>query len=221
MKGNRKELPREKAKRLGIGALNEEELLALVLRSGQQGKDVFQLAASVLEKAGGFDRLFPLDLADLNSVKGIKEAKAFELLAVFEIAKRQAFFKIEERTVFGDPEELASWLRLRTGFEEREVFTVLYLNGRGALIEAEDLFKGDSRRSVVGTDIIMRRALYRKASHLIVAHNHPGGDPRPSPEDRKLTAQIKEACRFLNMELTDHIIVGPSSYFSFKSEGLL
>lgn len=214
-------LPREKALKYGISSLNNNELLALILKSAYKDKNVFKMSEELIELAGGFSKLPTLTYEELIQVKGIKKAKAMELLAILEVSKRLSKFdSISERKNV-NLDDLIKYLRLKIGFKSQEEFFVIYLNGLGKIIKDETLFKGTSDRSIVGIDEIFRKALLIKARAIVIAHNHPSGDCRPSSCDIEITKQVNEAGKLMGIVLLDHIIISFDNYYSFKREGLL
>ena len=215
------ELPREKARRLGLSALNDEELLSILLGSAGRGGNVFALAEEILEMAGGLSGLLKLSYEELTAVRGIKEAKALSILTVFEICRRLLQPEKLEPAKLNEPGRVADWLRLQLGGEAQEQFLILFLNCRYELIRCEVLFKGSDTASLVAVRQILRKALLYRCVYLLAAHNHPSGHCSPSPADADLTLRLKEGAAYLDMELLDHIIVAPAAYFSFRQEKLL
>ena len=215
------ELPREKAKRCGLSALRDEELLAILLGSAGRGGNVFALAEEILEVSGGLSGLLKLSYEELTAVKGIKEAKALSILTVFEICRRLLEPRRIEKEKLNEPGRAADWLRLQLGGEAQEQFLIIFLNYRYEVIRYEVLFKGSDTASLVAVRQILRKALLYRAVYLLAAHNHPSGHCSPSEADVDLTLRLKEGALYLDMELLDHIIVAPAAYFSFRQEKLL
>lgn len=214
-------LPREKAINYGISSLNNSELLALVIKSAYKQKNVIDLSNDIIEYASGFDNLLSLSYEELISIKGIKKAKALEILAILEIAKRLSKVDYIKEDNLNNPSKIVDWIRFNIGFKNKEEFYVIYLNAAGKVIKSEVLFVGCKNSSVVGIDEVMRRAILLKSSAFVVCHNHPSGNVTPSFADKKITKDIKEAGELLSIKLLDHIIVSKDSYFSFLKEGLL
>jgi len=214
-------LPREKALNYGIEVLNDIELLSLILKSGYKGKSVFKLAEDIIDKANGIENLMSFKYDELISINGLGKAKALELLAIIEVSKRLTKLDKIASDDFTNPNELANWIKFNLAFSSQEEFFVIYLNSRGKVLKSEILFKGSNREAVIGIDEIIRRALLLKSSNLVVAHNHPGGNPSPSSKDIDLTKKLNESLKLMNMQLLDHIIVTQGSYFSFRSKDLL
>lgn len=214
-------LPREKAINYGISSLNNNELLALVIKSAYKQKNVLELSKDIIDSVNGFDNLLSLSYEELTAIKGIKKAKALEILAILEIAKRLSKVEYIKEENLNNPGKIVDWIRFNIGFKNNEEFYVIYLNAAGKVIKSEVLFVGSKNASVVGIDETMRRAILLKASAFVVCHNHPSGNVSPSFADKKITKELKGAGELLSIKLLDHIIVSKDSYFSFLKEGLL
>lgn len=215
------QLPREKALQYGISTLSDNELLALILKSACRDRNVFELAQDVISTANGFDNLLSLTYEELTAIKGIKKAKALELLAILEISKRLSKVDMINETQLDKPDKVVEWLRFSLGYSLQEEFFVVYLNARGNIIKAEVMYRGNAKASTVGIDEVLRKAILLKASMILVAHNHPSNNVSPSRADIDLTAKLHKASLLVGIPLVDHIIVGKSSYFSFKNHGML
>lgn len=214
-------LPREKALKYGISSLNNIELLALIIKFAYKDRNVMQLAEDVIKAADGFSNLLSLTYEELVAIKGIKKAKALEIMAILEIYKRLSKVDRISEPELNSPGKIVEWLRFQLSFSHQEEFFVVYLNARGNIIKSEVMFKGNSRSSLVGIDEILRKAILIKASMILVAHNHPSDNVEPSNADLELTARLSEASSMMGIPLIDHIIVGKSDYFSFKNHGML
>ena len=205
-------LPREKTLKYGINYLTNEELLALVIKTGPKGSNVFKLVEEIIEKANGFKNLLTLTYEELTSIKGIGKAKSLELLAIMDtISERQ----------LDTPDKIADWLRFEIAFSSQEEFVVIFLANSGRIIKHEILFKGSKNCSVVSPDEILRKAILYKAAAIVVCHNHPSDRVEPSQADLQLTSNLKRACSVMSIPLLDHIIVGKDSYYSFRENGVL
>ena len=214
-------LPREKALNFGISSLTNEELLALIIKSGYKDNDVFSLAKALIDKAGGFENLLSLNYEELMYIKGIKEAKASEIMAILEIAKRLTKIKVIKEDDIKSPNDIVDWLRFNIGFSNLEQFFVIYLNSSGRIVKSEVLFKGSKNTSIVGVDEVMRKAILLKSSGIVACHNHPSGRVHPSDADIELTESLKKASDMLGIKLLDHIIISKSDYYSFKQHNQL
>jgi len=213
-------MPREKAIEFGINSLTNNELLALVIKSAYKDKTVFDLANEVINTANGFKNILSLTYEELTNIKGIKNAKALEILAILEIARRLSSIEEVNEDSLSNPSKIVNWIRFNIGFCHCEEFFVIYINSRGKVIKSEVLFKGSKNASTVGVDEILRKAILLKSSCLVIAHNHPGDDCKPSNADLEITRRIKQSCILLDINFLDHIIISKSSYYSFKANGL-
>lgn len=215
-------MPREKALTYGFNSLNENELIALILKSAHKGSNVFKLADDLISKANGFNNLLSLNYEELITIKGIKKAKALEILAILEICKRLT----NVNSVFDNKSTLntkmiVDYLKFNIGYKTQEEFFVIFINGKGKILKAETMFKGTDDRTYVAIDEILRKALIIKAKGIVIAHNHPSDDSSPSSFDIELTKNIVEGCKHIGISFIDHIIVSKSNYYSFKSSGIL
>lgn len=214
-------LPREKAINYGITSLNNEELLALVIKSGHKDNTVFDISKQLINKANGFNNLLSLSYEELLEIKGINKAKALEILAILEIAKRLTNVDSVKEESLTSPGKIFDWLRFNIGFSNTEEFFVVYLSVSGKILKSEILFKGSKSQSIVAVDEVLRKAILLKSSGIVICHNHPSGNVDPSDNDRIITENLKKACDLMMIRLFDHIIVSNSGYYSFKQHGLL
>ncbi len=214
-------MPREKALEYGISSLNNNELLALVLKSAYKNKNVFELVNEILNLANGFNNLLSLSYEELVSIKGIKTAKALEIMAILEISKRLSKIDMINEKELSNPNKIVEWLRFNVAYSNQEEFFAVYLNAKGGIIKSEILFKGSKNSSIVAVDEILRKAILLKSSAIIVAHNHPSDDVNPSQNDIDLTKKLYKSSILIGVPLLDHIIIGKSSYFSFKNHFML
>lgn len=216
-----KMMPREKALEYGISSLNNNELLALIIKSAYKDRTVFELANDVIDQANGFKNLLSLTYEELTSIKGIKKAKAMEILAILEISKRLSKVDHISEAMLANPSKAVEWLRFTLGHSKQEEFLVVYLNTRNAVLKSEVLYKGNKHSANVSIDEVLRNALLINASYILVAHNHPSGDVKPSSADIELTEKLCDACNTIGIPLLDHIIVSKSGYFSFRNHSML
>lgn len=214
-------MPREKALEYGISSLSNNELLALVIKSAYKDTSVFELADNILKVANGFNNLLSLSYEELISIKGIKTAKALEILAILEISKRLTKIDTISEKQLLNPKAIVEWLRFNVGYSIQEEFFAIYINARGTIIKSEVMYKGSKNSSIVGVDEILRKAIILKASAIVVAHNHPSDDVSPSPNDLDITNKLYNASNMIGIPLLDHLIIGKSNYFSFKNHGML
>ena len=215
------ERPRERMLGHGADALSEAELLAILLRTGSGKRTAVDLARHLLTTYGGLRGLDQIAIQDLQGVHGIGTAKACQLKAALELAKRFGQQKWLQPERIHCSEEVYQFLKLRLRDLSREVFRVLYLTTRHDILADKVLFEGSLTESVVSTREIVMAALQHAAAAIILVHNHPSGDPHPSPEDKKVTDKIIHACRHFDIRVLDHIIISRDSFFSFADQGLL
>ena len=212
--------PREKLLARGPQALSDVELLAILLRTGMVGKNVFQLAEELLGP-GGIAGLLQASVQSLQLVKGLGPAKQAELLAVFELARRAMSQRLKEREVFQTPNAVKHYLQLQLAHKHHEVFAVLFLDSQNRLLALEELFRGTlSQTSVYPREVVMR-ALHHQAAAVVLSHNHPSGSVQPSRADEHLTQTLKASLALVDVRVLDHIIVGQGLAFSMAEQGLL
>lgn len=219
---NKEERPREKARISGISTLSNRDLLAIILRSGTNGISAMQLADMILNESGSLCDLMSLDFAQLNQIKGIKEAKALQLLSCFELSKRIAFDESRQMEIQVDhPKILADWLNKEIGFTSQEHFIVIFLDNKNKIISYKTLFIGSLNSSIVHPREVFKAAIEIKAAKIIVAHNHPSGDMEVSDADIVSTKALSETGKIVGIPLLDHLIVGKNKYISFAQKLLI
>lgn len=210
------ERPREKLKSLGVRALNDAELLGILLRSGTQGKSSVDLAKDLLMLCGSLNNLSSMDSTVLLSIKGIKQAKASEILALCEISRRMAQEASLEVDVIDQPSRLVNWLKKELGSSQQEQFLVVFLNTKNHIIGHKVLYMGGLDRSIVHPREVYKEALKVSAARIIVVHNHPSGDVSPSENDHLVTKVLEEAGDTMGIPLLDHLIVSHYGYTSLR-----
>jgi len=217
--------PREKLLARGPGALADAELLALLLRTGIQGKGVLILAQELLEPAplgfGGIAGLLHATAEDLRRIKGLGPAKRAELVAVLELARRVLAQQLQVREVLASPEAVKHFLQLHLSAKTHEVFAVMFLDAQHRLLAMEELFRGTLAQSSVYPREVVLRALHHHAAAVVLAHNHPSGSVQPSPADEALTHTLKAALALVDVRVLDHVIVGTGVALSMSEKGLL
>ena len=214
------ERPRELLLEKGPEYVSDAGLVAILIRSGLEGKDAVTLGRELLKRFGGLRGLLNANKKDLEGVKGLGTAKIAQLLAATEIAKRQLKEEIVGKAVINGPEDVLEYLSVSMANLKEEVFKVIYLNSANVVLAAEDLFKGTVDQSAVYPREIIKRAFELNASGLIFVHNHPSGNLKPSEHDFSLNERLAKACRAVDLAPLDHIIVGPTGHISFKEKGL-
>lgn len=221
------ERPREKLLQKGRAALSDEELIAIFLRTGLKGCNVLELAARLKRAAGSLTALGRMEAREITTCcKGIGTAKAATLAAVFELGHRAVKEQLT-REDMSTPEAVYQYLAGDLRYEKQENFVVLLLDTRRHLMRRCFISKGTLNRTMVHPRDVFRDAIISNASAIILAHNHPSGDPSPSKPDRELTRELVEAGISLHIPVIDHIIIGTQStssalpYYSFREHGLI
>ena len=220
------ERPAEKARRLGIASLSDRELLSLLLRSGCLGQDVTALSALVLEmepRREGLLGLLHNSMQDYMRLRGVGEAKALQLVAIGELSKRIWRREAAKNltTAFSDPGLCARYYMEALRHLEQEELHAAFLDTKLRFISDQLLSRGSVDASVVSVRELMIAALRARAVRMILVHNHPSGDPRPSADDQRVTAEVQAAAKLIGIPLEDHIVIGDNAYYSFKEWGLL
>ena len=216
----RSERPRELLLEKGPEYVSDAGLVAILLRTGIEGKDAVTLGRELLKHFSGLRGLLNAKKGDLEKIKGLGTAKISQLLAATEIAKRQLKEEVVGKAVINGPEDVLEYLALSMANLKEEVFKIIYLNSANVILAAEDLFKGTVNQSAVYPREIIKRAFELNATGLIFVHNHPSGNLKPSQHDLSLNERLVKACRAVDLAPLDHIIVGPTGHFSFKEKGL-
>ena len=213
--------PREKLLALGAQALADEELLALLLRTGVKGQGVLELASAVLVQCKGWAGLLSADANKLAGIKGLGPAKRAELGAVLEITRRAVAQQLADVPVFDQPALAKQFVALQLGALGHEVFAVLFLDNQHRLLEHEEMFRGTLSHTSVYPREVARRALELNSAAVIFAHNHPSGAAEPSRADELLTQSLKAALQLVDVRVLDHLVVGRGEVVSFAERGLL
>lgn len=210
------ERPREKAIYYGIETLSNQELVAVILRTGNKEMSVLNLAQFLLDEIGGFQELKDIDYQRLIQIKGIKQAKAIELMACIELAKRmQSKQSIKNR--IRQSKDAYAYIKNKLMFEKQEKVILLCLNNHLEIVQDKLLFIGSGDVSLLETKEVFQYTLRSGCNRIILIHNHPSGNPKPSHEDQEITRKIEMMAKHLDIEFIDHIIVGDHCYYSFKS----
>ncbi|MCC6185782.1 MAG: DNA repair protein RadC [Chitinophagaceae bacterium] len=214
--------PREKLILKGASALSDTELLAILIASGTRTKSAVDLARETLAlAANNLAQLGKLSLKDLQTTKGIGQARAITIAAAMELGRRRQIGAVIDRQKITSANDAAELLLPLLQDHTHELFCVLYLNNAQLLIKHEFISSGGLTATVADIRMILRNALLLQAAKIIVAHNHPSGNKTPSEADKKLTLKLRDAARQMDIELIDHIIVAGAAYTSFANEGLL
>lgn len=213
--------PRERLMQEGAGILSDSELLAILLRTGTRSTTAVDLASYILAKFGGLRALVDASVEELSAVKGVGPAKAVQVKAALELAKRLATASAEKRPLVKSPEDVAGLAMEKLRHLDREHFMALLLNTRHEVLYQETVAIGTLNSSTVHPRELFKSAIKRSAAALILLHNHPSGDPTPSKEDIEVTRRLEKAGRLIGIEVLDHVIIGDNRYTSFKAEGLI
>ena len=211
--------PREKLIAKGADNLKDSELLAILLRTGKAGKNVIEIASQILSKYSK-KRLLQMTYDDLSKISGIDSAKATTLLAAFELSKRALEVNDTNLPVINNAKDAVAQLSDMRDLK-KEHFMALYLNAKNQLVHKETISMGTLNANLVHPREVFEPALKYSAAQIIVAHNHPSGDPKPSEDDMELTKKLTEAGKMMGIEIMDHVIVSKNSHFSFKEEKIL
>ena len=213
--------PREKMLARGPSALSDVELLAILLRTGMAGKNVFQLAQELLSTFGGVSGLLNTGTTELKLIKGLGPAKRAEMAAVLELARRGLAEQLQERQAFHAPEAVKQYVQLHLAHKNHEVFAVLFLDSQNRLQAMEELFRGTlSQTSVYPREVVLR-ALHHRAAAVVLSHNHPSGSVQPSRADETLPQTLHAALALVDVRVLDHVIVGQGQALSMAEQGLI
>lgn len=214
------ERPRERLRNYGASALSTSELLAILLRIGVQGSNVIQLAMRLLSDYGGLSGLAKASFSELEVIRGVGPAKVTQLKAAFELGRRLLVEAPDERPQIRSPADAANLLMLEMSLLEQEHLRLLLLDTKNRVLEMPTVYIGNLNTSVIRVGELFRYALRANSAGMIVVHNHPSGDPAPSPEDVRVTERIVEAGKLLDVDVLDHLVIGRQRFVSLKERGL-
>lgn len=212
--------PRERLIKVGAEVLSTAELLAIVLRNGSQGESVLRLAERLLVEFDNLPGLSRATITELMAIHGVGEAKAAEIKAALEIGRRLVASAPEERPRVSSPDDAFHLLKSEMMFLEQEQLRLILLDTRNRVLRTLTVYVGSLNTSVIRVGELFRAAIRDNAAAFIVAHNHPSGDPSPSPEDITVTRQIVQAGKLLDVDVLDHIVIGHNRFVSLKQRGL-
>jgi DNA repair protein RadC len=213
--------PRERLLNLGASHISNQELLAILLGSGTKSESVMTLANRVLMHFEGLKLLKDATIEELTAIKGIGSAKGVLILSALELGKRLSQYKPNDRYVIRSPEDGADYIMEEMRNLNQEHFVVIFLNTKNQIIHRQTIFIGSLNASIVHPREVFREAVKRSAASIIVAHNHPSGDPAPSQEDIHVTKRLAESGKMIGIELLDHLIIGDRKFVSLKEKGYL
>jgi len=215
------ERPRERLLAHGPGRLSDAELVAVCLRSGTRGRSAVDLARELISRFGGLAGLLAANMPALLRVKGLGDAKAAQLAAVLELARRSLRENLQAGSALTSPGAVRDYLRHALGARAHEVFVVLFLDAQHRVLSDAELFRGTLTQTSVYPREVVKAALAANAAAVILAHNHPSGVAQPSQADELLTRQLKEALALVEVKVLDHFIVAGNQTLSFAERGLL
>jgi len=218
--GHRERL-RKRFLQSGLEGFLDYEIIELLLTLGTPRKDCKSMAKEVIQKLGGLKNVLDARPEDLKKINGIGPNNIFGLKFFHAISERYAKEKIIKKTLLTSPELVADFLRNKIGREEKEHFIVLILDSRNCLIKVVNISVGTLDASLVHPREVFKEVIRSSGAKIIIGHNHPSGDPNPSPEDVAVTRRLEEVARIFEIELLDHIIVTKDSFLSLKEKGLM
>ena len=211
--------PRERLREVGAGSLSAAELLAIILRTGTKDESVLELAHRILMDPRGLRFLAEAALDELCEIRGMGLAKAAQVKAALELGRRLACLDMELKPVINSPQEASVLVMEEMCYLDREHFRVILLNTKNRVIGIDQVSVGTLNASLVHPREVFKRAVQKSAAAIILVHNHPSGDPSPSPEDMQITQRLCEAGRIIGIEVLDHVIIGDHVFTSFKEKG--
>ncbi|MCI5512416.1 MAG: DNA repair protein RadC [Oliverpabstia sp.] len=219
------ERPYEKCLAYGPEVLTDSELLAVILRSGTRGISSVALASQILEAGAGGEQgllgIHRLSMGDLMEFRGIGQVKAVQIKCIGELSKRIASVSAKKLLDFQNPETIADYYMEQMRHEEQEIMICMMLNTKNQLLGETVISRGTVNASLVSPRDLILAAFRFRAVFIIIVHNHPSGDPKPSRDDLDITKRIQAACSLVDIPLLDHIIIGDQRYISFRQEGML
>lgn len=212
------ERPRERLLQKGVRALSDAELLAVLLGSGRAGMSAIDLAQQILRELGGFSGIHRVDVSRLLEIKGVGKAKAARIKAAVEVAYRLGATQRGKQLVIKSPEDLVEMLGHDMRASDQEEFWVVWLNARNVVEGSRLLYKGSQDATTVRVSEVFKLVVGKNANAVMVAHNHPSGDPSESPEDVNMTRAIIEAGKLLDIRVLDHVIIGLHGFTSIRQK---
>lgn len=211
-------MPRERLVQHGAQQLSNQELLAILLRTGNRKESVFEISQKIISNMSSLAELRDMTLQELQTLSGIGRIKAIELQAAIEFGSRIAQVETPERDQITSSRSLALKMMRELGNKKQEHLVALYLNSQNHIIHQQTIFIGSVSRSIAEPREIMHYAVKHMAASLILVHNHPSGVPQPSQNDDKVTKNVRQACELMGVVMLDHLIVGRDQYFSYREK---
>ena len=212
------ERPRERLREYGPRYLNNAELIAILLRTGLPGENVISMATRLLAEFEGLGGLARAGYGELSGQRGLSDAKTCEIMAALELGRRIASLAPEERAQISCPQDAANLVSAEMGLLAQENLVTLLLNTRNQVVARRTIYIGTVNSSAVRPAEVMRPAIRENAPFIIVVHNHPSGDPTPSPEDVAVTRDLIAAGKLMDIELLDHLVIGQGGKFTSLKE---
>ena len=214
--------PREKLLSKGLKSLTDTELLAILIGSGQKNESAVEIAKKVLNLAqNNLNELGKLSIKDFKTVKGIGEAKAITLISALELGRRRKSSESRVKYKIGSSNDAFLYMRPFLEDLSYEEFWVIYMNRSNRVIDQLKISQGGISGTVIDVRIILKHGIEKLASTLIICHNHPSGNLQPSKSDIQITTKLKEAAKFHDIDVLDHLIISDSLYYSFADEGIM
>jgi len=217
----REERPRERLQKFGAEALSAQELLAIIIGRGVANRSVMSIAQELIAIFGSIKAVSEASLQELTTIKGVGIAKATQIKACFELGKRQDLEVDKTNFDISSPQKVAKLISTTIKDKAKEHFKLILLNSRNKVIAVTHISTGTLTASLVHPREVFKEAIRHSAASVIIAHNHPSGDPEPSEEDIRMTKKLVEAGKLLGIEVLDHVIIGRDRPFSFKEKGMI
>lgn len=215
------ERPRERLLRYGPESLSNSELIAILLRTGVSKENVLSLSSRILKQSGGLNKLLSCNAEEIMKLRGIGEAKASQIIAAGELAKRFKSFKSGDLYIIKCPKDAADLVMEEMRCFKKEHLRVIMLNVKNMVISVSDISIGSLNSSIVHPREVFSEAIRKNSASIIICHNHPSGNCTPSKEDIKVTERLDECSKILGIDLLDHIIIGDGKYISLKEKNIL
>ena len=218
--GHRQRL-RHKFLKSGLDGFHDYEIIELLLTLGTPRKDCKSVAREALKKFGTLKSVLEADPSKLKEIKGIGDNNVFGLKITQAVSRRFLADRIMDQDFMRSSEEVMEYLKHNLRDKTREIFMVIYLNGRNQILQMEELFEGTLTTSAVYPREVVKRALDHAAAALVFVHNHPSGNPKPSQDDITITKKLKEAAEEIDVSVHDHLIIAGNEVYSFADNGLI
>ncbi len=216
-----RERPRERLLAYGPSSLSNADLIAIILRTGTSKVSAIHLAENLLAKFGSLKGVATADPEEMQSVDGMGQAKAAQISAAMELGRRLASFTEDTKPIVSEPSDVVRIVMPELRDEKKEHFKALYLDVKNRILRQKTIFVGTLDGASVHPREVFREAVSLACANIIIAHNHPSGDPTPSSDDKAVTLRFVEAGKVVGIEILDHIVVGDGRWVSFKKAGLL